>query len=425
MERGLTINEIAPRIAFNFAVSSNFFMEIAKFRAARVIWSKLIEAYGGNDESRKIFVHATTAIIDKTQFDPYVNMLRTTTEAFSAVVGGVDSLNVGCFDEVIRETDEFSRRIARNQQIILAEECHFNHVIDPAGGSWYVEAMTNKLIETAWDNFKIIEEAGGLFTMLEDEEVHTTLDKIFEARQVNINKRKDVIIGVNMYANMSEKPLAPREYNYVEIFENRTKAIVKKDITISNPLDVDALIDAFNDGATLGQIIMALRGESDGMEIEPLEIRRNSEAFEYLRSIMDEFTVESGRRPVAFLANLGPVSQHKGRADFSRGFFEVVAFDVKEEGGFDKPEDAAQAALNAKADVVVICSSDPTYPELVPPICTALKKAEKTPVIVLAGYPKDQIDAHKESGVDEFILLRADAYAILSSIMEKAGVDHE
>lgn len=423
--RGLNIDEIAPRIAFNFSINSNFFMEIAKFRAARVIWSKIIEAYGGDEESRKIYVHASTAIFNKTQYDPYVNMLRTTTEAFSAIVGGIDSLNVGCFDEVIRETNEFSRRIARNQQIILAEECHLNHVIDPAGGSWYIEKITSELVKSVWSNFQIIDEAGGMYKLLESGEVHKTIAKVFAARRANNVKRKDVIIGVNMFANMSEKPIEQREYDFIKIYDERLAQIEKKDIKLAGDLDVETIINAFTNGATLGQVIMALRGESEGMEIEPLEIRRNAEAFEDLRNIMEEYVIEKGRRPVVFLANMGSVSQHKGRADFSRGFFEVAAFDVVDEGGFDDPLLAAQAADKVGADVVVICSSDPTYPELVPPLCDALKKLAKQPVIVLAGYPKDQIEAHKASGVDEFIYLRANALEILASTLIKVGVNNE
>ena len=158
LERGLKIDEIASNIRFTFGIGSLFFVEVAKIRAARMLWAKIIEAFSGNEDSQKIDIHAHTSFTNQTVFDPYVNLLRTTTEAFSAITGGVDSMHTNFFDESFRTPDEFSRRIARNTQIILNEESHLNQIIDPAGGSYYVESLTDEVAKKSWTLFQEIEE---------------------------------------------------------------------------------------------------------------------------------------------------------------------------------------------------------------------------------------------------------------------------
>ena len=178
MKRGLHINSVATQIHFNLSAGANFFMEIAKFRAGRVIWQNIISAFGGDEEARKMIIHARTTTINKTKQDPYVNMLRTTTEAFSAITGSVESLHVGFFDETIRRPDEFSRRIARNQQIIIDEEAHLNAVIDPGGGSWYIEFLTAELNEQIWKQFQKIEEKGGYLAALKDNYIQSEITAV-------------------------------------------------------------------------------------------------------------------------------------------------------------------------------------------------------------------------------------------------------
>lgn len=420
LERGLDIDTIAQRISFNLSLGSNFFMEIAKLRTARLLWQQLIAAYGGNAESQKMFIHARTSTFNKTTYDPYVNMLRTTTEAFSGVVGGADSMHVGPFDETFRVPDGFSRRIARNQQTILREESHLDAVIDPAGGSWYIESLTAKLADVVWKNFQLTQEAGGMMQMLQQGDAQKAVATVAQARQDNLNKRNDVIVGTNMYANMSEQPLAERQWDYDAIQAERSQAVVRNNELQLDfaELCMDGVIKACADGATIAQLVEALRGTEEITEIEPVAQHRRSERFEALRRAVEA----TDKRPTVFLANNGPVLQHKARADFSRGFFEVAAFNVVEEGGFDTPEAAAEAALTSGAEVVVICSTDATYPQLVEPICRTIKAAKPHTTIVLAGYPKDAIETYKAAGVDEFIHVRAKAYDILSCIAAKVGV---
>jgi methylmalonyl-CoA mutase len=349
--------EIAPRLRFTFAIGADFFMAIAKLRAARTLWCRVAEACGATGDSRKMRIHARTSLWNKSSLDLHTNLLRATTEAAAAVLGGCDSLYVGAFDEVLRKPDDFSHRIARNIQIILRDECNFNGVIDPAGGSYYVETLTQQLAAASWKIFQGVEKHGGILASLESGWVHEHVKAVADQKIAALAFRRTSLIGVNVYANANEKPLA---------------------------------------------------GRIPGRAAEP---------WEKLRVAVDE-----AGRPKIFLANMGPVRQHKPRADFSTGFFQAGGFEVLENRGFPTIEAAAEAAQKSGARVVVICSTDETYPELVPPLVAALKALPQKPVVVLAGYPQEHVEKFKAAGVDAFIHVRANCYETLREIAKKIGV---
>ena len=379
IEKGLSIDDIAPRMRFTFGIGPFYFMEVARLRAARLLWAKIVESYGGSSESQKMFIHGVTSFYNQTIYDPYVNMLRTTTESFSAIVGGVDSLQTNPFDQAFGTPDEFSRRIARNTQIVLKEESHLDRSIDPAGGSYYVEKLTHEVAQKAWDLFRETEKQGGMFAALQKEFPQTQIQATAEKREKDLSKRKAVMVGTNFSANVKEKLLKP-------VIQREMKTLPA------------------------------------AVSIKPLRFHRAAGIFEELRNAVEKFEAETGDKPKLFLATMGQLRQHKARADFSQGFFEVGGFDVIYPSGFDTPEAAVNAALESAASVVTICSTDETYPELVPPIVRALKEKNPGIVVVLAGFPKDQVDAHKEAGIDEFIYLGADARLILSNLLKKIGV---
>ena len=210
LERGLTIDEAASQIMFGFSMGANFFMQIAKLRAVRPIWAQIVKAFGGNEESQKIHIHGRPAKFFKTVYDPYVNMLRETTQLFSGVVGGVDSFENSTFDEPVRKGDEFSRRIARNMQIILQEEFGLLQPIDPAGGSWAVETLTKEIKEKIWTEFQVIESKGGIVAALKDGYPQDEVTKVCEARFKAAETRKGRIVGNNMYPNMTEERIDAR-----------------------------------------------------------------------------------------------------------------------------------------------------------------------------------------------------------------------
>lgn len=441
MERGLTATAAAQHIRFSFGIGTFYFMEIAKLRAARLVWSSLLEAFGVPAESRHICIRAKTGLYNQTVYDPYVNLLRITTEAFSAVVGGADSITTSGFDEAQSLPDEFARRLARNTQIILNEEAHLRELIDPAGGSYFVEKLTQDVAQNAWDIFRNIEEAGGMSAALIKGIPQNETGQTAARRAADLAKRKSVLVGTNMYANPKEEKLAARQPDYDKIFIKRSEYLQKyrvsgsadKDAVIMQKLEqmanagdetiIDHALEAVLQGATLGEITKALRSHTtETYRIAPLKPVRLSEPFEILRDRAEAFQQKTGAKPKVFLATMGPLSQFKARADFSRGFFETGGFEVIYPNGFETANDAAEAAVQSGAGAVAICSTDETYPELVPPLVAAIKSRNPNVKIILAGYPKDQIEAHKKAGVNDFIFLGADAVEILSRLQSELGV---
>lgn len=440
MERDVTIEKIAGSMRFTLGIGPFYFMEVAKLRAARMLWAKVVEACGGSEESRKMTIHGVTSFYNQTRYDPYVNMLRTTTEAFSAVVGGVDSLQTNPFDEPFGPPDEFSRRAARNTQIVLNEEGHLNQLIDPAGGSYYVEKLTHEVAKKAWALFQEIEKRGGMHSALQEGYPQAEIEAVNEQRKKDLKKRKYIMVGTNSYADVKEKKPGAKVPDYEAIYKERVQYLkeyragipgeTKQEISslLSGLSDtgagnlMDTGIKALTAGATIGEFSAAARDEASSSMKKSLPIYRAAGIFEELRDAVNTFETETNAKPKLFLATMGPLSRHKARADFSKRFFEVGGFDVIYPPGFDTPGAAVAAAVESGASVVVICSHDDTYPELVPAITKRLKENKPDIPVVLAGYPKDQVETYKQAGVDEFIYLGADAHGILSNVLRKIGV---
>jgi methylmalonyl-CoA mutase len=381
-QRGLTADEAGPRFLFTYALGSNLFMEIAKLRAARLLWARAVGAAGGGPEAQRLVCHGRTTRWNKTVLDPHVNLLRTTTEAFAGIVGGCAGLQVGTFDECIRPPDDFSRRLARNIQIILAEECQLGRVVDPAGGSWYVETLTVQLAAKAWTLFQDIERRGGMGAALKAGYPQGLVEKTAADRQAATETRRDGIIGTNLHPNLREKLPA-------------AMAIQPTQAVVAGAVTVKALVP-----------------------------RRRAEPFEALRRRTEALLARTGARPKVFLATFGSRKQHAARAEFSAGFFAAGGFDTVSAKSSDTPEAAAQAALASGAAVVVLCSTDETYPVLVPPCAQALKAAAKPPVVVLAGLPAtpELQQQFKSAGVDEFIHIRANCAKLLAGVLDQLGL---
>lgn len=427
-ERGLSIDAVAPRVQFTFAVGATFFLEIARLRAARALWARVVAAFGGSAESQKMAIHARTSAWTKTRTDAYNNMLRATSEAFAAVMGGCDSLHVSPFDEAVGLPDEFSRRIARNVQVILKEECSFGRLIDPAGGSWAVEKLTDEVAQGAWALFQAIEGQGGMAAALAAGLPQSQIAALRNERFSQVALRREVFIGSTMFANLKEQPLSARPADPAAVQAARGAEIAQKRAASapaqgSKASDFSLLTSAALAGATLGQIAAARWADGGaGPTVAAIPAHRGAEQFEELRAAADAYAQRTGARPAVFLATMGPLAQHKGRADFATTFFEAGGFAVTAGPGYATAEEAAQAAIEAGAPIVVICSTDDSYPAIVPPLTGAIKAAQPDTTVVLAGYPADQVAAHKEAGVDEFIHLRADCYATLARLQQLKGV---
>ena len=413
-EEGLTVDQVAKQIRFGFSLGANFFMEIAKLRAARMVWAQIVKAYGGSDEAGKIDVAAETSQFTETVYDPYVNILRATTQAFSGVVGGINELTVTPFDHAVRPSDEHARRIARNIQVMMQEEFNLTSPVDPAGGSWYVETLTGQLAEAIWSKMQQIQAAGGILAALTSGALQDEIAAVLEERFKKLATRADKAVGSNMYANMSEKPL------------EQPCCCQKPQVKKGTPVDriehcVDAVADAFAKGAVYADVAKALCcGEAP--EIKAITPHRWTEQFEALRSATEKAAAE-GKVVKIFLCNMGPIPQHKARADFSASFMEVGAFQVLRNDGFATTEEAIAAAKASGADVAVICSTDDTYPELVPVLAKGIKEAAPGMKVYLAGAPAPDLKpVYDQAGVDEYIHVKANCLAILRNIQKERGI---
>jgi methylmalonyl-CoA mutase len=397
-------------------------MEIAKFRAFRLLWSRVLAAFGDANLAGAATAHARTARFDKTALDPHVNMLRATTETLSAVLGGVDSVQVGAFDEVLASSDDFSRRIARNIALMLAEEFNFSEVVDAAGGSWLVEKVSDDLARKSWALFQEIEKKGGFVVGLTSGEIQKLLAAAGAEKRKQVDTRRLAILGTNLFPNLREKPNpAPVVHSSTALPGGAPEVLKLTGRDWAGRL-AKAVVAA-EKGAPLDALSEALVPAVEGATVKPVQIWRAAEGFEALRAIADRYAAASGQRPRVFLAKFGPVKQHKPRADFSAGFFAVGGFEAVGKEAFTVPEAAAEAAVKSGAPVIVLCSTDETYPALVPPFAAAVKAAQPGAIIVLAGLPAEPatVAAFKQAGVDEFIHVRANVREILSQLLARIG----
>jgi methylmalonyl-CoA mutase len=374
-ERGLNAEFAASKIRFSFGIGSNYFPEIAKLRAARLLWSVITRGFCTSEsENIRMDIHCVTSEWNKTVYDPYVNMLRTQTEAMSAIIGGTDSLTVEPFDIVFRHPDEFSERIARNQQLILKEESYFDKVADPAAGSYYIENLTSLIADSAWKLFLEIDEKGGFISSLKSGFIQKKLSESASRRKNDVATKKSILLGTNQYPNTMEK--------------------------VSPSVDIN-------------RVFSKKPGEMD-LIIDPITLFRGSEELDRLRLAVDN----AKKRPIVFLLQIGNKVMRKARAQFSTNFFGCAGYHIVENHSFDTIEDGVKDALESKSDIVVICSSDEEYPLFAPEIYTRLK--EKS-IVIIAGNPAS-IDELKSKGLDLFIHVRSDIIATLRLFNTRLGI---
>ena len=413
VEKGFTVDEVAEHIRFNFCLGPNFFMEIAKLRAVRVVWAQLMQAYGAGEKAQCIDVYAETSQFTTTLYDPYVNVLRATTQAFSGVVGGVSGMKVLPFDAAVRDSDAFSRRIARNIQVMMQEEFNLLSPVDPAGGSWYVETLTGQLGDAIWKQIQKIQAAGGMLEALRAGTVQAEIAATLADRFKRLATRQDRAVGSNMYPNMSEKPLDGAKT------PKAAKAAGKALEGINCPMCAG---NALEEGATLADIAASF-ADGKGETFAAILPHRWTEQYEALRKATEDYIAKTGDNVKVFLCNMGPIPQHKARADFSASFMEVAHFDVLRNNGFATPDEAVDAAVASGADVAIICSTDDTYPELVPPVAKGIKAKAPQMKVFLAGAPAPEFKpSYDEAGVDEYIHVRANCLAILTNIQKGKGI---
>lgn len=360
-EAGLTPCEANARIKFNMGISSNYFMELAKFRAARMLWAEIVKAYNPeNLDCCKMHAHAVTSQFNQTIYDAHVNLLRSMTETMSAALAGVDSIETLPFDLQYKNPDEFSERIARNQQLLLREESHLDKVVDPAGGSYYIETLTASIAEQAWKLFIATEEAGGFAALLEKGEIQGKVNESGIKRHTDVARRKEILLGTNQYPNFNEKAL---------------DKIQKTGCSCGCSADAPA------DGA-----------------VEGLNFDRAASQFEQLR--LD--TERSDKRPKVFMLTIGNLAMRLARAQFSANFFGCAGYEIIDNIGFQTVKEGVDAAIEKGADIVVLCSSDDEYAQYAP---ETYKELAGRALFVVAGAPAC-MDELKAQGIEDFIHVR-------------------
>lgn len=367
-DKGLSASEVAKRIKFNMGVSSNYFMELAKFRAARMLWAQIVKQYPGTvDADCKQHVHAITSRFNQTIYDAHVNLLRSQTECMSAALAGVESITVTPFDTPYQTPDTFSERIARNQQFLLKEESHLDKVVDPAGGSYYVETLTVSIAKEAWKLFLEVEEKGGFLTCVNDGSIQAAVRETSAKRHTDVARRKEILLGTNQYPNINETAAA-------------------KIVT---------------DGCACS----CGHGECDTEAGLPTS--RAASDFEALRLA----TEASSHRPKVFMLTIGNLAMRLARAQFSTNFFGCAGYEIIDNLGFDTVEQGVDAALAKGADVIVLCSSDDEYATLAP---EAFKYLDGRAEFVVAGAPAC-MEELQAAGIKEFVHVRCNVLDTLKA----------
>jgi len=418
-ERGLDLAAVASRMRISIAVGNHLFMEIAKLRALREVWSQLLVACGVSAEQAKSSIHACTSSWTYTKVDPWVNMLRATCQTFSAVIGGCDSLDVAPFDSMQRSSDEFARRIARNTQLVLMHECSLDKVVDPSGGSYYIENLTNELAKLSWEMFQKFEQQGGFVASTQNGSLQQAVNATAGKRLTAVDQRRQVVVGINKYTNLEEKAL-----EQVACSAANASAGCSHDEVAAGSMQLDfaAISTAVAEGKALFAVTQGIAKDQQELQVEALPKRRQAERFEQLIEKSNQYLAQNGQRPKVQFLNMGPLRQHKLRADYCQDFLRAGGIDCEYPAGFASVEEAVAAAKASAHNICVICSTDDTYPELVPALCEGLRSACPQKMIVLAGYPAEQVEGYKQNGVQEFIHIKANVYELLAKFQSFMGL---
>ena len=365
----------ASKIKFNMGITENYFMEIAKFRAARLLWAEIVKQYEPKcDCACMMCVNATTTTYNMTMFDSYVNLLRTQTETMSAALGGVHSIVVKPFDAVYEQPTEFSERIARNQQLLLKEESHFDKVVDPAAGSYFIEELTTSLAEAAWKLFLKIEDEGGYLEAVKKGTVQDDINATNNKRHDDAAKRKEFILGTNQFPN------------FIETSDGKS------------PLTCACKCGSKNEESTFKVI------NSSRLAADYEELRMQTE--------------HSGKVPTAFMLTIGNLAMRQARAQFSSNFLACAGYKIIDNLGFDTVEEGVDAALKAGANIVVLCSSDDEYANYAVPAYNYLAGRA---MFIVAGAPACMDDL-KAAGIENFIHVRCNVLETLKEYNTKLGI---
>ena len=381
IDRELRADFVAGKLHLFLSIGENFFMEVAKLRAIKRLWSQVVRAFGADLDVGKFNLHVRTGQRNKTQLDPHVNMLRATTEALAGAIGGVDSIMVAPFDAPLGASNDFSRRIARNLQLILQNELQLTRLIDPAGGAWHVEKLSEELARKAWKMFQEIEAAGGILDALKDGSIQAQNEAISQQRQSDAAHGRSVIVGTNKYLNLQET-LPLDEFSEYERVDSNSGHQVK---------------------------------------VAPLKPLRQSGPFVQLRRRADDYRREHGTLPQILLVGFGETSGCQQKLDLARECFAVGGFKCSDCGGQETVDAALQTVLESEAKACVLCANDDKLPEAILSFVREVKARKPELSLIVASKPEDH-EALKRAGADDFVYRGADMVALNRRLQKRLGV---
>lgn len=382
LEKGVSLEQSLRSIWFWTGTGTDYFQEIAKLRALRLLASQVIEAFG-EKEPKSIFVHSSNLSFQQTIFDPHVNLLRNTSAAMSAVLGGADSVSVLPFESNHSKKDPNADRIARNTQLLLKNESYFDKVLDPSLGSYYIENLTNILAEKAWTEFQSLESKGGFLKAMETGEIQKRIQASGKHKLEQVSSKKTILLGTNQY------PLAKEHVSGLDkiIADDKNRKEFSKQTTFERILPI-----------------------------------RASEEFDAIRLLVETSFSKTGKLPKVCLLPIGDAVMRKARASFSSNLLSCMGFEIQDHSGFASLEDVPAYLDLQLPEVIVLCSSDEEYNALVPSLSKMLGSVKKKPIFILAGYPTDKVKEFESLGVQEFIHLKRNLIETFRSLVERLGL---
>ncbi len=425
IEAGMDVDRFAGRLSFFFAIGMNFFMEAAKLRAARLLWYRIMEEFGAEEERSKMLrTHCQTSGVSLQEQDPYNNVVRTAYEAMSAALGGTQSLHTNALDEAIALPTEFSARIARNTQLILQEETGITNVVDPLAGSYYVESLTHELAEKAWALMQEVEDMGGMTKAVASGMPKLRIEETAARRQADIDRGDEVIVGVNKYRKETEDPIDILDVDNVKVRDGQIAALERirasrDQAACDKSLEeltrrtkeggnlLEAAVEAARARATVGEISMAMEKEFGRHRAEVKTLAgvygaayEGDEGFAAIQADVEKFAEEEGRRPRMLVVKMGQDGHDRGAKVIATAFADI-GFDVDVGPLFQTPEEAAQDAVDNDVHVVGISSQAAGHKTLAPKLIEALKAQDAEDIIVICGgvIPHQDYEFLKKAGV--------------------------
>ena len=440
---GLEFDAAVRQIAFHETVGCKFFQSIAKLRAIRKLWAKVMEACGADVKAAsglRLIVETSRRVM--THRDPWVNLLRNTAASFAGAVGGADAIITLPMDAAAGLSVESTRRLARNTQLILQEECQLNQTVDPAGGSWFLEKLTDEMAERAWSLFQQVEGLGGMITAVTGGWVRDQFQAVEKRREQDIATRKAAITGVSEHTTVFEKDLSRPAPDYPELRTKAAGRLLKwrHDRRQSNSVAalgavvaksrrgselMASAVEAARAGATIGELTSTLAepgANRQGASTPSLASHPYAAAYEQLRDMVDAYAqAHGGERPQIFLANIGTRREFLARSNYARDFFEAGGFEPVDNDGFTDAQAAAAAFAASRAEIAVICSTDARYATDVEQVAARLLAAGAR-IVVLAGNPGSNEARYRAAGVNQFIFIKCNVLEILRSLLHQVGV---